>query len=85
MDRKILGCALVADGPPAVVSVQRNCTDCGALVWVATSGVVGITELGLEPLCLPCAIAVGIQIQPPPDPMRALQVLELIRRRRGWN
>lgn len=82
---KILGCARVATGPPAVVSVQRNCEACDTLVWVAPSGLVGIEELGLTPMCIECAVKVGIDIQAPPDPMRALQVLEIIRRGRGWN
>lgn len=43
-----------APGIVAVGSTRARCSDCGAGVWIAPSGVRMVAEKGLVIVCIPC-------------------------------
>jgi hypothetical protein len=77
-DEVILGCVRVADaGVVALDSVQRDCGDCGAALWVAPSGVEILEQPGAIPVCGEC-MSRRMHAKPEPfEPISARQVAEV--------
>lgn len=51
----VIACVRVdSNGVVTLGSVQRSCTDCGAAIWVAPTGLEIIKDKGAVPVCLAC-------------------------------